>query len=332
MTVELLLLFCFSPADSCNRLVSVEEIPRQALLYAELAARDGGDGPLLYGRMLELAGRFEEASAVYGIALGTADDPLTEEWLIDRMRGSLPLDTILVLEASVTNPGSVPAHSLLLVMPEPVSHPPYQEVELLGGAFSPDSGLLVCRMDSLGPGETRRVAAFLRIVQRPYSFRPLAGIAGSGALPGLKVLLDGLEVPTEFAGSGPCLDMSLEVLRRSAGLGLEMEVVGGVVRRGDSLVFHAWDVVDCFDEDLPVDPLLWKSDSLRAIGHCPTDVIPLWDLMATGGHELSVYYPRQQAVPCISLKAAFADPPGTMLPFFGQGSRAAEALPLEDSR
>jgi len=328
MTWLLLSLYSFSPADSCARMVTLEQIPEQAVLYAELASRQGGDGPLLFGRMLELAGRFEDAALVYQAALASASDPLTGQWLRDRIRGVLPLDTILVLRASVTNLGTTTARGLLLVMPEPGSHPPYQRIDLLGGAFRADSGLLLCRLDSLPGGRSAVMPVFLHIVQRPFSFRPLPDSAGGFPLEALADVLRSVRIPDEYEGGGPCLSMSMEAMRTAAADGIGLDVVGGIVRRGDSLVFHAWDVLREGIPGMPADPLLFKTDSLRAFGHCPTDVIPLWDMMATGGHELSILFPEQEADLSISLTAFFEPSFTNGWPF----PPSADAPPKGDAR
>ncbi len=299
----LLLLYAFSPADSCRALLSIADVPESAVLYAELAATAGGDGPILLARVLELAGRFEEAASCYAFASGGASDGATAGWLGDRRAGSLPLDTVLVLKASITNEGPARAYDLTVVMPVPRSHPPYQRLEILGGAMTPGDGVLVGRVDGLPPGETAVLPVVVRVVQTPHTFRPLPEVLGGVPLRMMADLLEALEVPVEFEGSGPCLEMSTELAGQLSELGLEASVEGGLVRRGDSLVFHAWDIVTNADGGIPLDPLLWKSDSMRAVGHCPTDVIPLWDLGPTDGHELSVFYPGQEARLAISLEA-----------------------------
>lgn len=324
----LLTLYSFSPADSCARMATLAEIPEEAVLFAELAAREGGEGSLLFGRMLELAGRFGEASDVYGIARASATDPLTEQWLTDRMNGSLPLDTILVLRARVTNSGNSAARGLLLVMPRPSSHAPYQQIELLGGAFRVDSSVLVCRVDSLAPGGTISLPVFLHISQQPFSFRPICAQLGDFSLSALAAILNGVAIPAEYDGSGPCLQMSRDVREEAGAAGLSLGVVGGLVRRGNGLVFHAWNLLEEAIPGMPVDPLLFKTDSLRAFGHCPTDVIPLWSLLDTEGHELSIFFPEQDADISISLEAFFADFQPEALGVPNLGGSANAPIPL----
>jgi hypothetical protein len=335
MTWLLLAFYGFSPADSCAKLVTLGEIPEEAVLFAELAAREGGDGALLFGRMLELAGRFDEAAGVYDIALAAATDPLTIQWLTDRSNGSGTLDTVLVLSAEVVNYGTVPAHDLLLVMPEPLSHPPYQRIDLLGGAFRPDSGILVCMVDTLRAGEAVDLPVFLHIHQEPYSFRPIPDSRGSFSISSIAGILRETGIPTEYDGSGPCLRMSMEVMEAAGDRGMRLGVTGGLARRGDSLVFHAWNVLEEGIPGLPADPLLFKTDSLRALGHCPTDIIPLWDLLGTDGHELSIFFPEQEASISISLDASLTgfQPALTALPFFGATSAGNTfAFPALDAK
>ena len=59
---------------------------------------------------------------------------------------------------------------------------------------------------------------------------------------------------------------------------------------------------------MPIDAALFQTDSLRGIGHCPTDIIPLWNYEYTDGHEVSVYYPQQNIDLDVSIQASFADP------------------------
>lgn len=309
-----LLLLDISPQDSVGKSVSLAEIAPSAVLFAEMAARDGGEDALLLGRMLELSGRFDEAALYYRMALEDVRNSETAVWLEQRLAGSTPLDTILVLQARITNTGSSTARGLTLLMPLPESHPPYQEISILGGAFDPDSGFLVCSVDSLGAGERRNLPVFIRVEQRPFTYRPISMPPGFPGLDTLGDLLRGIEVPSSFTGRGPCLDMSREVARLAGQAGFQVEVVGGLVWRGDSLIFHAWDVLANGLPGMPLDPLLFKSDSLRAVGHCPADVIPLWNLAR--GYELSVLYPSDQQGVEIGLRAFFLpfDPDSLSLP------------------
>lgn len=297
--------FSISPADSCRKLVGIAEVPEEAVLFAELAARQGGDGPILFASLLEAAGRFEEAASAYGIALGGAEDPATRAWLSERMAGSTPFDTILVLTAGVTNLGDSYAEDLSVVMPLPRPHPPYQTLTVLYGPFRSDGGRLVAHLPGLEPGETVELPLMLHIGQSPHTFRPLPGDLGRGRFETIVTIAEGIGMPDSFTGTGPCLDMALEFEESAGARGIRAGVEGGLVRRGDSLVFHAWNVLLDGIPGLPVDPLLFRTDSLRAVGHCPCDVVPLWDLGAAGGHELSVFHPGRAADIGITLSAAF---------------------------
>jgi hypothetical protein len=113
-------------------------------------------------------------------------------------------------------------------------------------------------------------------------------------------------VPEVYTGSGPCFEMSLSMMSASREVGLGLGITGGLVRRGDSLVFHAWNLLEEGVPGLPLDPLFWKTDTLLAVGHCPTDVIPLWDLLSTDGSELVVLYPSQDADLVIGMEVSFA--------------------------
>lgn len=304
-TVFLLVSFSISPADSCRRLAGIAEIPEEAVLFAELAARQGGEGPILFASLLEASGRFEEAASAYGIALGGAEDPATRSWLSDRMTGSVPFDTLLVLTAGITNLGNAMTEDLTVVMPLPRPHPPYQSLDLLYGPFRRDGGRLLAHIPGLAPGEAVELPVMLHIVQSPHTFRPLPGSLGSERFDAIVRIAAGVGMPDSFTGTGPCLDMALDFMEEARKEGISAGVEGGLVRRGDSLVFHAWNVLLEGIPGLPVDPLLFRTDSLRAVGHCPCDVIPLWDLGASCGHELSVYHAGREADIGITLSAGF---------------------------
>lgn len=301
-----MLSMSISPADSCRNRLELSSITEEALLFAELAARQGGDGPILYARVLELAGRFAEAATAYGIALGSAENEATRSWLADRRAGSTPVDTLVLLTASVLNTGDEPLTGLELAMPLPRSHPPYQDLRTLYGPFHEEGGRLICRLDSLPPGCAVEVPLLIHVIQEPFTFRPLSAPPGGPGLADISALAARIEFPDSFSGTGPCLDMAVEFRDRAGIAGLEAGVEGGLVRRGDSLVFHAWDILLEGIPGLPVDPLLHRTDSLRSIGHCPCDVIPLWDLGASGGHELSVSCPESCEALSIGLSAAFS--------------------------
>jgi hypothetical protein len=304
LPAALLLLFDLSPADSCARALTLADIPPEAILYAELAAREGGEGALLLGRLLELSGSFESAGGYYRIALTGAVAPGTADWLEDRILGCTPIDTLMVLRATIRNTGSETAGDLTLVMPRPQPHPPFQQIDILGGAFSVDSTVLVCRIDSLAPGESRQYPVFLHIVQRPGTFRPIRMPDGLPSVAELGELLRSIEVPSNWTGRGPCLDMAESFRELAEARGIDASVTGGIVRRGDSLIFHAWNTLESGIPGLPLDPLLFRTDSLRAVGHCPVDVIPLWSLER--GYELSVIFPSYQSGIEIELEAMFS--------------------------
>jgi hypothetical protein len=100
-------------------------------------------------------------------------------------------------------------------------------------------------------------------------------------------------------------------------MGLGLRVTGGLIRgAGDSLFFHAWNHFQ--EEFLPIDVSLFNSDSLRGIAHCPADIIPLWDLQITGGHEVSAFYSQPDADLTVAMTASFADPEimGTLLDMY----------------
>jgi hypothetical protein len=301
-----LLAYTFSPQDSCRRLVTLAEIPERALLFAELAAGESGQGMLDMGRLLEVSGRFEEAASYYRRIAAPGSDPDLIRWLSDRSTGSLPLDTALVFEAAITNRGGNTVTGLTMLLPVPVSHPPYQEIEITESDFRMEGDLLSVEIDSLVPGETSRALLKIQLRQEPYTFRPIPAILSGTRLDTIASIMAGIPVPPEFTGTGPCYDMSVDMLAEARSIGLELGITGGLVRRGDSLVFHAWNILTEDLPGLPLDPLFWKTDTLFAVGHCPTDVIPLWDLLSTEGSELVVLYPSQDADLEIGLDVFFA--------------------------
>ena len=91
-----LLSYAFSPRDSCRILVTLAEVPDRALLFAELAASESGEGMLTMGRLLEVSGRFAEAAGYYRRIAVPGSDPDLVRWLSDRQAGTLPLDTTIV--------------------------------------------------------------------------------------------------------------------------------------------------------------------------------------------------------------------------------------------
>ena len=301
-----LVAFDFSPRDSCWSLVTLAEIPERALLFAEMAAGESGQGTLDMGRLLEAAGRFAEASSYYRTIAAPGSDPDLVRWLSDRRSGSLPLDTTLVFETTLTNRGTGTVTDLTMIIPAPVSHPPYQEIEVTGGDFTREGGLMSLHIDSLEGGETLRAYLEVHVAQEPYTFRPIPDPIDGTSLETISSMLSGIPVPEDYTGSGPCFDMSLTMMEESREAGLDMGITGGLVRRGDSLVFHAWNVLEEGVAGMPLDPLFWKTDTLFAVGHCPTDVIPLWDLLSTDGSELVVLYPSQEADLAIGMVVSFS--------------------------
>ena len=295
MTLLLSLLLAapvISPADSVRSLVTVASVPERALLFAELAARmEGGGAGVELASLLELAGEFSDARRQYDLMLASDPGDELRSWLVDRSRGSAAVDTQLVLDATVVNRGDEPVRDLELMMPLPRDHPPYQRLEIVESAMRLNGSVLTGRIGELEPGGRRHFRVVLRLRQVPGSFRPLPDTVGSLELSALLAEARSASDAEGGDGWGPCLAMARELRTRLAGR-LDLEVVGGVVRRGDSLVFHAWNMVaDGPCEGMPVDPLLLSEDSLRGIGHCPTDLIPLWNLLSTGGNELSLVCP-----------------------------------------
>ncbi len=55
----------------------------------------------------------------------------------------------------------------------------------------------------------------------------------------------------------------------------------------------------------PLSSLLENRHAVFLVGHCPADVIPLWDQLSTQGSELVVLYPQQDAYLLFSLDAYF---------------------------
>jgi hypothetical protein len=305
----LMLVRVVSPSDSVRSLVSVHSIPERALLFAELAARtEGGDAGVRLGSLLELAGEFEDARRQYGLLLASGPGPQLRNWLRDRRRGSSALDTLLLLRATVRNTGRRPVRDLEVMMPLPRSHPPFQSMEIVRSCMVRGGTVLRAQIDSLPAGADSSFTVLLHLQQVPGSFRPLPDSIGSV---GIALLLDEASSVSGSNGSdgfGPCLSMARELRARMAGR-LELAVVGGVVRRGDSLVFHAWNLVaEGPLAGMPVDPLLLGEDSLRGIGHCPTDLIPLWNLLDTGGSELSVVCPAGAPGVRLGMEAALGSP------------------------
>ncbi len=300
----MVLLVPYSPADSARALVTMREVPLRALLFAEQASRIDGAGVLELGRLLELAGRFDDAGRVYALAAGGAVAS-TSGWLADRLRGVSVLDTTLVLEASLTNLGDTIVRNVVLMVPRPFAHEPYQTMRILSNDFSGGGPVLTCLVASLAPGETAVMNIRMELRQRPHTFRPIREALSDSILN--EILGMARRVEGTRSAPGPCLEMSLALARQVAGNGIPIHVAGGLVQRGDSLVFHAWTVLDSIVPGLPVDPLLLRTDSLMAVGHCPSDMIPLWNLDYTDGCELSALYTGLDSNLEMSMRAYFTE-------------------------
>lgn len=309
----LLLAYTYSPQDSSWNLVTLGNIPDRAILFAEIAARDGGRAGVDLAVLLEIAGRFPQAMRCYSLAANSASDPLLAEWLDTRISGTGTLDTLLILQAVISNDSDVPVSDITVEIPLPESHPPYQRIDCLASSFTQDENLLKYHIFTL-PADTKIILPLvLHITQTPYTFRPF-----STASPGMNIPLEDLaslirsiSVPATTNNQGPCLEMANMLRERSSEIGLDLQTVGGLVRIGtDSILFHAWNLVSI--NGLPIDALLFLTDSLRGIGHCPTDLIPLWNYDYTNGHEVSVFYRNPDAELSVSMKAILTSPESVM--------------------
>ncbi len=309
----LLLAYTYSPQDSCWNLVTLDSIPDRAILFAEIAARDGGRAGVDLAVMLEFAGRFPQAARCYNLAANSASDPLLVEWLDTRISGNSTLDTLLILKAVVSNDSDIPATDITVEIPLPESHPPYQRIDCLATSFARDGNLLKHHISTLPGKTTIMLPIVLHITQNPYTFRPFSSFSPGmeTAIEDLTSLIRSLPIPTITDNQGPCLEMADMLRERSEEIGLDLQTVGGLVRIGsDSLLFHAWNLVSI--NGLPIDALLFLTDSLRGIGHCPTDLIPLWNYEYTNGHEVSVYYRQQDVELSVSMEVLFTSPESVM--------------------
>ena len=309
--LAVLLAFTYSPGDSSWNLVTLGDIPERAILFAELAAKDGGRSTLDLATMLEIAGRFTEAENCYSLALNSSTDPDLSEWLENRISGTRNLDTLVILSIVLSNMSEADAVDISIEIPLPESHPPYQSIERLAGVFIADGNLMVQHIDLLPAGAVIVLPLILHVAQQPYSFRPLPAyfpcIHGSVSLEDISSFLRAIQIPETQTGPGPCLTVAYLVEEEAAETGLHFQITGGLLRTGtDSLLFHAWNHLG--GTGIPVDAVLFHTDSLRGIGHCPTDIIPLWNYEYTDGHEVSVYYPQQNINLDVSIHASFADP------------------------
>lgn len=304
MTVLLVLLLApFCPSDSAEALLTIREVPLRALLFAEQGARTDGAGVVELARLLELSGRFGDAERVYSLAAAQTS-PSIPGWLSDRLRGVSTLDTTLVLEACLRNRGETTVTNVVLMVPRPTSHEPYQTLRILDSDFSGGGPVLTCVVDSLAPGARVFKTIRLRVYQQPHTYRPIDPVLGDymlGALMDIARRVEGTR-----ADPGPCLEMSREMAEEARERLVPIHVAGGVMFRGDSLVFHAWTVLDSILPGLPIDPLLMRTDSMMAVGHCPSDMIPLWNLDYTDGCELSALYSGISSNLEMNMRAYFA--------------------------
>ncbi len=308
LILAILLSFNYSPADSCWRMVSLGEVPERAVMFAQIAARDGGRNAVELGAVLELAGRFAQAANVYRIALNSSGDPQMNDWLAERLYGTVPLDTVLVLTALLINDGQDTLRDIAVEVPLPVAHPPYQSLSVSGGVFRESTDRMTCTVSRLIPQEEVLLPLIIRLRQTPFTFRPLNDtLFGTEDIGSIAAIMRSIPVPDSVSGPGPCLGLARALRDSLDSMGISVQVTGGLLRTGgDSLLFHAWDLQE--DTGIPMDVSLFQSDSMRGIAHCPTDIIPLWDLEAVDGHEVSVFYHDPDARLAISMRAAFADP------------------------
>lgn len=298
-----LLLAQYCPSDSARALLSIREIPLRALLFAEQGARADGAEVVEFARLLELAGRFTDAARVYSLAVAQTS-PATPGWLTDRLRGVSTLDTVLVLEACLRNRGGTTVRNVVLMVPRPTSHEPYQTIRMIESDFSGGGPVLTCVVDSLAPGARVFKTIRLGIHQQPHTFRPIHAVLEDETITALMEIARRVEGTR--ADPGPCLEMSRELAEHVRENIVPIHVTGGVMFRGDSLVFHAWTVLDSVIPGLPIDPLLMRTDSMMAVGHCPSDMIPLWNLDYTDGCELSALYSGISSNLEMNMRAYFA--------------------------
>ena len=286
MIVLLLLGFSISPADSARELMSIRHIPEAAIYYSQMAAAEDGCWMLEFGRLLEAAGRFSDAYRIYGIALGNSTSQGSSDWLINRRQGVSPVDTTIVITASVTNTGDITAWNIQVIIPIPVSHPPLQSLTILENDFTPSGGLLTANIPFITPGQTVDLSIAMSILQQPGSLRPISESISDETLAWIAGTMRAMPIPSALPG--PCVPMSEEMARLAQEQGLTMRVEGGLILDRTGCIFHAWNVLE--DHNIRIDPLLFKEDSLLSIAHNPTDVIPLWDLGPTDGYELNLLY------------------------------------------
>ena len=251
-----------------------------------MAAAEDGSWMLEFGRLLETSGRFEDARRIYGIALGNSSSQETSHWLINRIQGVSPIDTTLVITASVINTGDITAWGVQVILPMPVPSPPLQDLTILRNDFTSSGGLLTAYIPFLAPGHTVDLSLTINIFQQPGSARPVTESISDETLSWITGTIRSMTVPSTLPG--PCVPMSEEMARLAEEQGLTMRVEGGLILDRTGCIFHAWNVLE--EHEVRIDPLLFKEDSLLSIAHNPTDVIPLWDLGPTDGYELNLLY------------------------------------------
>ena len=287
MTLFLALMgIAFSPADSARALVNLRYIPEAAVLYAQMAAVEDGVWLVEYGRLLEASGDFQQAGRIYALALGRSTSDESVRWLLNRRAGTFPLDTTLVISVRIENTGTVAARNVQVLLPEPGQHPPFQDLVILSSDFTPSMGMLSAEIPCISPGETITLAMGLRILQQPGTMRPIPETVQEDELKWLSDTMRNLPVPDVLPG--PCVPMCQEMARLGRENGVTLTTTGGVIIDNGQCVFHAWNTLQ--GTGIRIDPLLFKTDSLLAVAHNPTDVIPLWELDSTDGYELTLLF------------------------------------------
>jgi len=282
----LLLGYSLSPADSVNSLITIRTIPAVALHYAQMAAAEDGAWVLEYGRILEAAGEFTNASRVYGLAVGNSTSDETTKWLLNRRTGTLPLDTTLTITTTISNRSEKFAWGIQVIIPLPVSHPPYQSITITQNDFRQTGGMLSAYIPFIPPDKEIKLSLTLDIYQEPFTMRPITQALANSTLNWLTEAIRNMPIPDILPG--PCVPMSKELQRLAAEQNIPLRIEGGLVLDTEGFIFHAWNVIDSLE--IRIDPLLFKEDSLLGIAHNPSDVIPLWNLETTDGYELNILY------------------------------------------
>ena len=276
----------FSPADSARALVDLRYISEAAVLYAQMAAVEDGVWLVEYGRFLEAAGDFQQARQIYGLALGRSTSDESVRWLLNRRAGTVLVDTTLIIDVRVENTGTVAARNVQVLLPEPRQHPPFQELFIVSSDFTPSMQMLTAEIPCISPGETITLTLGLRILQQPGTMRPIPETVDEEELNWLSEAMRNLPVPEVLPG--PCVPMCQEMVRLGRENGVTLTTTGGVILDDGQCIFHAWNVLE--GTGVRIDPLLFKTDSLLAVAHNPTDVIPLWELDSTDGYELTLLF------------------------------------------